>query len=85
MMNSFLLKSRDHISRHAQGLRLNLSSRSNRLRVDILTFFSVTDPALLELAEFGGVYAIPNQLSKGRLDSCNIKWIFGTIGFEHKM
>ena len=39
-------------------------TRSNHLRVDILTFFSVTDPNLLELAEFGGVYAIPNQISK---------------------
>ena len=42
-----------------------VATRSNRLRVDILTFFSVTDPDLLELAEFGGVYAIPNQISKG--------------------
>ena len=53
--------------------------------MDILTFFSVTDPALLELAEFGGVYAIPTQLSKGRLAYCNIKWTFGPIGFDHKM
>lgn len=42
-------------------------TRSYHLQVDILTFFSVTDPVLLELAEFGGVYAIPNQISKERL------------------
>ena len=46
---------------------LILLTRSDHLRVDILTFFSVTDSVLLELAEFGGVYAIPNQISKESL------------------
>ena len=46
--------------------------RSNRLRVDVLTFSSVADSSLLGLAEFGGVYAIPSQMSDKASGACSL-------------